>query len=81
MQERIIKLIWDFRGEDSFDTAKHHQIHLSDYLKRNNLKDETSVEKLTSGHAIAWLATPESKMIELRDALTPHRAEVFEDSD
>ena len=79
MEERIIKLIWDFRGEDSFETAKHHQTHLSDYLRRHHLKDETGVEKKTSGHAIAWLATPESKMIELRDALIPQRAEIFED--
>ena len=79
MGERFIKLIWDFRGEDSFETAKHHQQHLSDYLNRNKLKDHTGVDKMTNGHVIAWLATPESKMIELRDALLPHRAEVFED--
>ena len=80
MQERTIKLIWDFRGDDSLKTAQHHQKHLSDYLQRHELDDKTGVENRTSGHAIAWLATPESKMIDLRDALLPHRAEVFEDN-
>jgi hypothetical protein len=80
MEERIIKLIWDYRGEDSFDTAKHHQIHLSDYLQRHKLEDQTGVEKKSNGHAIAWIATPEHNMITLRDALIPHRAEVFEEN-
>ena len=79
MQERIIKLIWDLRGDDSLETAKHHQQHLSDYLNKNGYEDKTGVEKITDGHAIAWLATPENNMITLRDALLPHRAEVFEE--
>jgi len=79
MGEQLIKLIWDFRGEDSYETAKHHQHHLSDYLKQHKLKDKTGVEKITNSYAIAWLATPESNMINLRDALIPHRAELFEE--
>ena len=80
MQERMIKLIWDFRGDDSFKTAQHHQQHLSDYLKKNGYKDKSGVDKITDGHAIAWIATPEHNMITLRDALIPHRAEVFEEN-
>jgi hypothetical protein len=79
MHERIIKLIWDFRGDDSLETAEHHQQHLSDYLKKNGYKDKTGTEKITEDHAIAWLATSETNMIKLRDALIPHRAEVFEE--
>lgn len=78
MEERIIKLIWDFRGADSLQTARHHQKHLSEYLTRHGFKDKTGVEEISSGHATAWLATPESSMLQLRDALIPHRAEVFE---
>jgi len=32
-----IKLLWDFRGEDAKETAKHHTIHLEEF---------SSIEKL-----------------------------------
>ena len=35
---RKIKLLWDFRGEDAAETAKHHTIHLKEFAEfKNNL--------------------------------------------
>ena len=31
---RKIKLLWDFRGPDAKETAKHHTIHLKDFATK-----------------------------------------------
>ena len=31
--ERQIKLIWDFKGPDALETAKHHCIHLKEFAQ------------------------------------------------
>ena len=35
--ERKIKLLWDFRGPDALETAKHHTIHLKEFAAIENL--------------------------------------------
>ena len=34
---RKIKLLWDFRGPDALETAKHHTIHLKEFAAMENL--------------------------------------------
>ncbi|WP_297517210.1 hypothetical protein [Flavobacterium sp.] len=76
---RNIKLIWDFRGLTSAKTAEHHEIHLKEYIRREQLPLEiTGFEIFHEMHAIAYLVVPESYMISIRDALKPHRGEVYE---
>lgn len=74
-----IKLIWDFRGQDALETARHHAIHLEDFGKREQLPFRCGTAEETSMHAIAWIAVPEADMIKVRDALIPHRGEEYEE--
>ena len=77
--ERKIKLIWDFRGPESGMTAQHHEIHLKEYIAAQKLElDKTGFHSFGEMHAIAWMVVPESAMITVRDALRPHRGEVYE---
>ena len=75
---RQIKLIWDFRGPAGAKTAEHHEIHLKEYIQIQKLPvNITGYEAINDMHAIAWMVVNESDMITVRDALKPHRGEVF----
>lgn len=75
---RRIKLIWDFRGMDALETAKHHQIHLDEFTKRENIENTSSgVEELAKDtFSIAYIIVDEQDMLIVRDALIPHRGEL-----
>lgn len=76
--ERQIKLIWDFRGPSSEKTAEHHEIHLKEYIQIEKLPlDKTGFEILNEMHAIAYVVVTDEHMIQLRDVLKPHRAEIY----
>ena len=80
MSNRRIKLIWDFRGPAAAKTAEHHEIHLTDYIIAEKLDlGITGCKTYSEMHSIAFLVVDESKMIQVRDALKPHRGEVYED--
>ena len=75
---RKLKLIWDFKGPDGIKTAEHHAIHLAEFIKAKNYEDLTSgFEALQEFHAIAFIIVQEDQMKPLRDALKPHRGEVY----
>jgi hypothetical protein len=77
--DRKIKLIWDFRGEAAAKTAKHHEIHLKEFLEAEKYALQiTGFELRNEMHAIAFLVVEEQDMITFRDALKPHRGEVYE---
>ena len=76
---RKIKLIWDFRGEASSKTAEHHEMHLKEYIIIENLPiNITGFEIKNELHAIAFMVVTDENMIPVRDALKPHRGELFE---
>jgi hypothetical protein len=75
---RKIKLIWDFRGSGAEKTAEHHEIHLKEYIKAEDLSiNITGFEVKNELHAIAYMVVEEADMISVRDALRPHRGEVY----
>ena len=79
--ERQIKLIWDFRGPMAEKTAEHHKIHLREYCAREGFNAEfCDSQKIGDGYSMAYMVVPESRMILVRDALKPHRGEVFEEA-
>lgn len=79
MEERKIKLIWDFRGPAAAKTAEHHEIHLKEYIVAEKLNlNITGNSTLNDMHSIAYLVVNQSEMIPVRDALKPHRGEVYE---
>ena len=75
---RQIKLIWDFRGPASAKTAEHHEIHLKEYIIIEKLSlNITGFEIRNDMHAIAFMVVTDDNMIEVRDSLKPHRAELY----
>jgi len=77
--ERKIKLIWDFRGPASAKTAEHHEIHLKEYSTIEKLPLKTGYEILNEMYAIAYMVVTDDYMIAVRDALKPHRGELYEE--
>jgi hypothetical protein len=73
-----IKLIWDFRGSVAYKTAEHHEKHLKEYILIEKLPlNITGFEIINDMHAIAFMVVEEYQMIAVRDALKPHRGEVY----
>jgi len=77
---RKLKLIWDFHGPDAYKIAEHHEIHLKQYIQLEKLNILiTGIEVLSDLHSIAFLVVDEKDMKPLRDALKPHRGQVYAD--
>ena len=77
--ERKVKLLWDFRGEDAKQTAKHHTIHLKEFAALEKLAfHEVNVSEINPMLAAAYIIVDESTMKIFRDALKPHRGEIAE---
>jgi len=75
---RQIKLIWDFRGPDAAITAEHHEVHLKEYIAIEKLPLNISgFEIKNEMHAIAFMVVTDEYMISVRDALKPHRGELY----
>lgn len=75
---RKIKLIWDFRGPTAKETAIHHKRHLNDFIEAEKLRiNITGNTDLSSMHSIAYMVVEEVDMPGVRDALKPHRGEVY----
>ncbi len=75
---RKIKLIWDFRGSTAAKIAEHHEVHLKEYIASEKLElNITGFEILNDMYAIAFMVVAEENMIAVRDALKPHRGEVY----
>ena len=74
---RKIKLIWDFRGPDALEIAKHHVIHLEEFAVKDKLFFyEAAITPVNELYCIAYITVKEEDMITYRDALVPHRGEV-----
>lgn len=77
MADRL-KLIWDFRGPDAKKIASHHEIHLKEFAESEQLnKPLTGVEEISEMHSTAFLVVDKDAMIPVRDALKPHRGQVY----
>ncbi len=75
---RQIKLIWDFRGPAAAKTAEHHVVHLKEFIAMEKLPlNITGFETVNNMHSIAWMVVTDAFMIPVRDALKPHRGELY----
>jgi hypothetical protein len=74
---RKIKLLWDFRGPDAKETAKHHTIHLKEFAALENLNfHEIDIQEKNEMLVSAFITIDEKDMKIYRDALKPQRGEV-----
>lgn len=73
-----LKLIWDFRGPDAHKIAEHHVLHLKEYItiQKTDL-NITGFEQISELHAIAFMVVKEQEMKSIRDALKPHRGQMY----
>jgi len=72
-----IKLLWDFRGPDAKETAKHHTIHLKEFATIENLSfHEIDIQEKSPMLVSAFIVVDEKDMKIYRDALKPQRGEV-----
>lgn len=75
-----IKLIWDFRGQAANKTAEHHEEHLKDYVSIEKTNQNiTGHQHLNDMHSLAFMVVEENEMVVVRDALKPHRGELYTD--
>lgn len=75
---RKLKLIWDFKGPEGIKTAEHHAVHLNEFIEGRKYDNIFSgFENLNEFHAIAYIVVPEDQMKLFRDALKPHRGQVY----
>ncbi|WP_282144130.1 hypothetical protein [Cellulophaga baltica] len=78
MSTKKIKLIWDFRGPAATKTAEHHVIHLKEFIAAEKLQlNITDVQHVNDMYSLAFLVVEESEMLKVRDALKPHRGELY----
>ncbi|AIY13439.1 MULTISPECIES: hypothetical protein [Cellulophaga] len=78
MSTKKIKLIWDFRGPAAAKTAEHHVIHLKEFIAAEKLQlNITDVQHVNDMYSLAFLVVEESEMLKVRDALKPHRGELY----
>lgn len=76
---RKIKLLWDFYGDKAEKTAQHHEIHLKEFMEKNQLETLNSgVSSAADFHFFASITILEKDVKTVRDALKPHRAFVVE---
>lgn len=75
-----IKLIWEFRGPTAEQTAKHHVIHLNDYIAIEKLTTQnTFVEVQGEFAAAAYMIIEEHDLAKVKAALKPHRGQYYND--
>ena len=68
------KLVWNFSGEGSLKTAKHHLIHLKEYSEREKVEIlEFGTEKQNDFSAISFLIVKKDLVPQLRESLKPHQ--------
>lgn len=73
-----LKLIWDFKGPDALKIAEHHVVHLKEYIAIQQTElNITGFEIITDFYAIAFMVVNECEMKPIRDALKPHRGQVY----
>ncbi|MGB5275455.1 MAG: hypothetical protein WBN39_15475 [Flavobacteriaceae bacterium] len=79
---RRIKLIWDFKGPMAGKTAEHHEKHLKEYIRSEQLPLQiTGHRHLGEMHSLAFMVVDEGDMIKVRDVLKPHRGELHQELD
>ena len=72
---RKIKLIWDFKGEDTFNMATHYNKHIIEFfdLKKINLI-ESGINHINNYHYSAYAIIDEQDVNTVKHPLKPHRA-------
>ncbi len=75
---RKLRLLWDFRGPDSLEIAKHHVIHLKEFTQIDKLSFvEASVIEQNKYINSAFIIIFEIDLEVFKTALKPHRITIY----
>jgi hypothetical protein len=76
--QEILRLIWDFRGGDAAETAKHHSIHLTEFFVRERISNyQIGVQHFSEMWSTAYVDTSKDYLEMLKLRLKPHRAQLL----
>lgn len=79
-KSKKLKLIWEFRGPEALHIAKHHEIHLKEFIQKHQLSyNITGYEQLSEVHSIAFMVVDQDEKITVRDALKPQRGQYYQE--
>lgn len=79
---RIIKMIWDFKGEDGKATADHFVNHLEEFADKHQIEHyKVEVTPISKNNYAACMEVSEEHLTLVRDALQPHRAQWVEEKE
>lgn len=69
-----IRLVWDFRGLDSFKTAEHQLTHLVEFMKQEKIDFfDDKAEKVNDLYALCSIIINENNLDFVQKRLKPHR--------
>lgn len=72
-----IKLIWDFRGPVSAQTAAHFKIHLLEFFTSEKmLLIESGVESMNEVHHYTYAVIDKQNLAVIKSALKPTRGQL-----
>ena len=70
-----VKLIWDFRGENTFNMATHYKKHLVEFFESKKINLLTSgVDKMSDYYHLTYAIIDEKDVNDVKHPLKPHRA-------
>jgi hypothetical protein len=72
-----VKMIWEFRGEESEQFALHHAKHLEEFAIRKKIQNYSSgIESVSTSFSIAYLTVNKEEWEDVAKVLRPHKAYV-----
>jgi len=71
-----VRLIWEFRGPNALHTAKHHKIHLEEFMASEKIVfHDISIAEHSDFFIAVFLIVNEQDVTQLRTQLKPHRGQ------
>ena len=70
-----VKLLWDFRGENSFNMATHYHKHLVEFFESKEINlFKSGVEKISDYYHLTYAIIDKIDVNAVKYSLKPHRA-------
>lgn len=76
-----IRLIWDFRGPTSSQTAAHFKIHLLEFFtSQKMLLLDSGIESMSENHHYTYAVIDKQNLEAIKSALKPTRGQLVKSS-
>ena len=70
-----VKLIWDFKGDNTFEMATHYNKHLIEFFDKKKIElIKSGVEIITENYHLSFAIVNEKDVNSIKHPLKPHRA-------